>query len=239
MNKISIAVVGIILLAGSWYLFSHYLPTHNGVSAVNDEIATLEAELAAIDAQVQAGTLSPEAAVAARAKIADRLASVDAVIKKTTIRDLNPEQREKLRQALTKLNNVLQTYQASLTKVEAAAEVALAEKPELNRKGGRRSIAVVIQDIVETVQDEVSDIADSLEDFVDEVVDDIQDAVDDITDDDSSDDTASTTDEEETEENNDQEADDNSGDETADDDTSIEVDSETEVTATTTTDTVQ
>jgi len=164
MNKIIAAVVVVlIVLVAGWYLFTTPSVT-DYTNTVDTEISELETELAALDAQVTAGTLSESDATAAKVQIVTRLNAINTAASASERAALTPAQRIQLVEGLERLKVILVTYRDTLTSIEVSADET-AVTAELNRRGGsyNRSkplnlvIADAIADVEETVQDSVQD----------------------------------------------------------------------------------
>lgn len=165
MNKILIGVGFAALVVLGWFLvFQGDTVTY--VAEVNNEVAALEAELAEIEAAVQAGTLTPEAAAEAQVKIAARLEAINGAIASSEKVELSSSQRTQLMDGLDRLKDILTKYQATLVVVdEVVMELPPAERPQLNRSNGGRasSIVAVIADTVEVVEEHVEEVVEEYE----------------------------------------------------------------------------
>ena len=164
MNKIIAAVVVVlVVLVAGWYLFTTPSVT-DYTNTVDTEISELETELAALDAQVTAGTLSESDATAAKVQIVTRLNAINTAASASERATLTPAQRIQLVEGLERLKVILVTYRDTLTSIEVSADET-AVTAELNRRGGsyNRSkslnlvVADAIADVEETVQDSVQD----------------------------------------------------------------------------------
>ena len=122
---LAIALIG----GGIWFLAN----TANEYEiVVGDEISELEAELAAIDARVEAGDLSPEAALVARTNIISRLDTINAQMQAAGRASLTSAQKQQLNDALSRLKRVLVTYSDTLNVVDTVA----AADSRTSRSGG-------------------------------------------------------------------------------------------------------
>lgn len=161
MNKIVIGVLLLAALAGGWYLF-HGATTVDYVASVSDEIDTLETELVALEVAADAGTLTPQKAAEAQAKVAARIEAINTALAQSDKESgLTAAQRKQLLAALTKLKGLFIEYRSVLTVVdETAAELSETErriyypKSDGTRVGVTALIAEAI-DSVETVAEEV------------------------------------------------------------------------------------
>lgn len=182
MKKIIIALLVVAVIVAGWFLFTTS-DTIDYVAAVDTEITELENELAALDAEVTAGTLSEADATAAKVRIVTRLNSINTAATESERAQLTPAQRVQLVEGLERLKNILITYQATLTVVENTA-VETEVQAELTRNGGsyNRSkhlslvVADTIDDVEETVQDSVQDYEPDLmlDEVISEVVEDTE-----------------------------------------------------------------
>jgi len=84
------------------------------VATVDDEVAKLELDLAALDK----ASLSKAEAASARNKITSRLDTINASLAASKARELSPAQEQMLNDGLTDLQQVLLEYQSTLTALE-------------------------------------------------------------------------------------------------------------------------
>jgi len=159
MNKIVI-VIGIIAIALiGWLLFSS--ESVNYIAEVNNEVTALEAELAEIEAAVQAGVLTPEDAAVAQTRI---VARIDAVSTMTTAGQrvkYTDAQRAQLVEGLERLKQILIKYQSTLTVIDSTVlELPEAERPILHRRGGGsgKALATIAAETIAAVEDQIEDI---------------------------------------------------------------------------------
>jgi len=161
MNKIIIAIVAIIAIGIGWFILNPG-DTFDSVVYIDQEITQLENELAALDAQVTAGTLTPAQATAAKVRIITRLDAINAAATDSEKVQLTPEQRTSLAEGLLRLKDALVRYQATLTVVDDTA-VEADVKAQLQQGSSRSSrklnliVADTIEDVEETVQDSIQD----------------------------------------------------------------------------------
>ena len=163
MNKIFLALAIVAAIAIAWFILNPG-DTFDYVVTVDSEISQLEDELATLDAQVAAGTLTQEQATDAKVKIVTRLNNINVAASDSEKAQLTPAQRAQLVEGLERLKVILITYRDTLATVEASADETTVTA-ELNRRGGSynrsKSLSLVVADTIadveETVQDSVQD----------------------------------------------------------------------------------
>jgi hypothetical protein len=163
MNKLFLALAIVAAIAIAWFILNPG-DTFDYVVTVDSEISQLEDELATLDAQVAAGTLTEAQATDAKVKIVTRLNNINAAASDSEKAQLTPAQRAQLVEGLERLKVILITYRDTLATVEASADET-AVTAELNRRGGSynrsKSLSLVVADTIadveETVQDSVQD----------------------------------------------------------------------------------
>jgi hypothetical protein len=163
MNKLFVILAIVAAIAITWFILNPG-DTFDYVVTVDSEISQLEDELATLDAQVAAGTLTEAQATDAKVRIVTRLNNINAAASASERAQLTPAQRVQLVEGLERLKVILITYQRTLSTVEASANEATVTA-ELNRRGGsyNRSkplnlvAADTIASVEETVQDSVQD----------------------------------------------------------------------------------
>ena len=132
---------------------------------IDSEVTELEAELAELEAAVEAGTLSPEAAAEAQVRISARLESIVNAVETDAKATLTDAQRSQLSAGLERLKNTLVQYQSTLVAIDTSvAQLDEAARPVL-RRGGRavRNISTAAMETVDDIQETAEDI---LEDYV-------------------------------------------------------------------------
>lgn len=181
MNKIIIGtgVVAIIAIS-SLFLFNNN--TLEYVATVDDEITQLENELASLGVSVTLGTLSPNDATKAKAKIVTRIDAINAATSASQKAQLTDAQRVQLIDGLNRLKQVLIKYNATLIAVdEAILTLPENQRPKLNRGNGggsRNSLAIIATETIEIVEKQVEEITDDITDeeimnsVIDETADD-------------------------------------------------------------------
>jgi hypothetical protein len=180
MNRIIIGVLAFLAIAIGWFILNPE-DTFDYVVHIDQEVEQLENELAELDTQVAAGTLTPAQATAAKVQIIARLDAINNSAVESEKIQLTPEQRTQLANGLLRLKDALVKYQATLNVVEDTA-VEAEVKAQLNpgHRGGGRHLNLVVADTIdaveETVQDSIQDYeADAeLDAQVDEVVAEIE-----------------------------------------------------------------
>jgi len=169
MNKIFLGIVILAAVAVGWFILNPG-DTFDYVVTVDSEITELENELADIEVQVAAGTLTEEQATAAKVRIITRLDAINTAADQSERAQLTPAQRTQLMEGLERLKVILVTYQGTLATVEASADETEV-RAELNRRGGSYTrskplnvvVADTISDVEETVQDSVQDYESNVE----------------------------------------------------------------------------
>lgn len=183
------SIVVVIVLLGAWYFSGTDEATY--VAEIDGEVQALETELAAIEAQVAAGTLTPEEAVAARSRIEMRLDAINASVSTAQRARLNESQRQQLLAALDRLRGTLEGYRATLTVVE---ETAATRSPR-SSSGSRRTLIEQLTEALDELEEQVEELVEEYEE-ADENDDSGDDESEDTTDEEVNDDTATSTEEE-------------------------------------------
>ena len=161
MNKIIIGVVALIAIGIGWFILNPG-DTFDYVVNIDQEVTQLENELATLDAQVAAGTLTPAQATEAKVRIITRLDSINTSASESEKKQLTPEQRTQLANGLLRLKDALVRYQATLSVIEdTAVEADVKAQLKSGHSGGSRHLNLIvadtIDDVEETVQDSVQD----------------------------------------------------------------------------------
>lgn len=166
MNKIIIGVLLLMAIAGGWLLF-HGATTVDYVADVSDEIDALETELIALEVAADAGTLSPEKAAEAQAKVAARIEAINTALAQSDKESgLTAAQRRQLLVALSKLKGLFIEYRSVLTVVDETAAVLSPEERKIYyAKGGGRSASAGVTALI-------AEAIDSVESLAEEVVED-------------------------------------------------------------------
>ena len=157
MNKIIIGGAILAVLAIGWFILSPG-ESFDYVTNINQEVTQLENELAQLDAQVTAGTLTAEQATKAKVRIITRLDTISESAKASEKTKLTPTQREQLANGLLRLKDALVSYQATLAAVDQAA-IDTEVTRQLNTSNGRssRHLTLIVADTIEAVEDTVID----------------------------------------------------------------------------------
>lgn len=153
MNKIIISIGVLVIAIFGWLAFQENTVYY--VATIDNEVTELEDELVKIDAEVQAGTLSPEAATVARVSIVTRLEKINTAVAESKSKELTPEQQKMLVDGLNRLKEILVKYKTTLTVVEDTATI----KTDITSSNGRRhtSITAVLNETIDTVEENVID----------------------------------------------------------------------------------
>ena len=160
MNKILVAI-GLILLAGIvWFMFQGSSVSYT--ATFENEVMALEEELSSLEAEVAAGTLSPEKAAQAQVRIVSRLNAINDSVQSSNNAKLNTEQKTQLLKGLDTLSRILSKYSSTLVSIDASV-MTLPEnqRPKLNVRGstsGSQSIAAAVAETVSTVVEHAEDV---------------------------------------------------------------------------------
>ncbi len=160
MYKVIIGVVSVFLLflAVSFFIAS---PEVEYVANVDEQITELESELVLIEAQVQAGTLSPEAAAIAQAKIFTRLDSIQASVDGKADVKLSDAQRAMLVAGLDRLKDVLVQYKSTLVAVDQEVlKLPESERPKAKGSNRGKNLATIVDETIEVVEEHVEEVVD-------------------------------------------------------------------------------
>ena len=168
MNKLITLIIIVAAIAIAWFILNPG-DTFDYVVTVDNEITQLENELAELDAQVAAGTLTESEATEAKVRIITRLDAINTAATNSEKAQLTPEQRAQLVAGLDRLKVILVTYQDTLTTIEATADDTAVQARVRRGSSVNNSrhlnliVADVINDVEETVQDSVQDYEPNLE----------------------------------------------------------------------------
>jgi len=157
MSKIIIAVVALIAIGIGWFILNPD-DTFDYVVSIDQAVTELETELAELDAQVAAGTLTSEQATEAKIKIITRLDSINEAATKSEVMQLTVEQRTQLANGLLRLKDALVRYQATLDVIEdIAVEADVKARLSAGHSGGSRHLSLIVADTIEDVEETVTD----------------------------------------------------------------------------------
>jgi len=157
MSKIIIAVVALIAIAIGWFILNPG-DTFDYVVNIDQEVTQLETELADLDSQVAAGTLTSEQATAAKVRIITRLDAINKAATDSEQLQLTPEQRTQLANGLLRLKDALVRYQATLDVVEdTAVEADVTAQLKSGQSGGSRHLTLIVADTIDDVEETVQD----------------------------------------------------------------------------------
>lgn len=148
--------MGVVLITGVvawWFLVNSGTVTF--VSHFSEEVAALQMELELIEAEIVAGTLTPQAASAAQARIESRLTAITEASVSMQAETLTPALRAELIAGLEKLRQILITYQDTLQTVdEQVATLPAAERPL--SQTGNNSVRMQIVTVIEILDEQLS-----------------------------------------------------------------------------------
>lgn len=149
------------------------------VADVEEDIETIESEMAHASAMIEGGTLSEDEAFELRSKLVSRLQSVQSTMARAeTNTSLTPAQLESLKGSLTRLAAALTTYRDSLLKLDTLA--ANSSKSKKYANGRSQNVAKdseplalesIIVDTIQVVEEHIEEV--SGEEVSEEVIEDI------------------------------------------------------------------
>ncbi len=154
MKSISIIVAIVATGLIGWFLFQPDTVTY--VATIDSEVSALETELAAIEVEIQNGTLTNQEAIAARTKIMTRLETISGASNSSTQAQLTPAQQAQLSAGLDRLKKVLIDYQSTLLNIDSQADVVITDEnnsaPRLNPRGSNSStLRLAVLGTIETM----------------------------------------------------------------------------------------
>ena len=157
MNKIIIGVVVLVAVAIGWFILNPG-DTLDYVVTIDQEVAVLEVEFAELNAQIAAGTLTPEQATAAKIRIITTLDAINASASASESIQLTPAQREQLANGLIRLKDALISYHATLNAVDDLA-VTADVNTQLQKGNGRSSqhLSLIMADTIDSYEQTVTD----------------------------------------------------------------------------------
>lgn len=149
------------------YVLKEWFGNVSYTANVADGITQLEAELADIDAQVMAGTLTPDQAYERKVRIAAQVEVLTSSIAGAKSRTLTREERLSVAASLERLKGALEKYRDSLIALDDQASKS--KKSKRGGGGGSKTIIDAIKDTVDDFQEYVEDVMND-----DDVVDDTE-----------------------------------------------------------------
>jgi len=166
MNKIFIGIGLIIIATIGWFLTKE--KTVNHVEVIDDQVSSLETELAEIETAVRAGELTPQEAAQAQIKIVSRIEAINLATVAGQMTGLSDAQRVQLVAALERLKLTLIKYQITLMTVdEKVLELPESERPKLSRAGkGERD-----KPLVSIVAEAIAEVEEQIENIIEDITD--------------------------------------------------------------------
>lgn len=166
MNKMIIGLSVVIVLAFGWLAFQG--STTGYVATIDDEVTQLETELAQTEADIQAGTLTPDEATVVRAALAVRLDKINVAVEESQSKNLSSRQQAVLVDGLARLKDILVKYQSTLNFVENTATV----KPPLSSSKGktRNTVAAVMSETILAVEQTAIQVVDDYVPYIPETI---------------------------------------------------------------------
>ncbi|MCA9366493.1 hypothetical protein KC722_02845 [Candidatus Kaiserbacteria bacterium] len=180
MKKITLLALVVVAVAFSamvataqpgdslYWMKAYVTGTQSYVASIDDELDQLETELAAVEAGIADGTLTPAEAVAAKEHIVSRMNSIQGAVSGADNAKLTPAQKAQLSAALDRLTTILVTYKDSITTVDT---IATAEEKKRSGGSSKKSIADVVTDTVGTLEDHVEEVTGEEQDASDVIED--------------------------------------------------------------------
>lgn len=148
--------MGMMLIAGAigWWFFVDN-DTVSYATSFSNEVAALETELIGLEAEIVAGTLTPQEAGAAQARIEARLEALTDASALAQAEVLTPAERTALLAGLDQLKVILITYQDTLQTVdEQVAALPDAERP--TAPTGNGSIRLQVVAAIEVINEQLA-----------------------------------------------------------------------------------
>ncbi len=161
MKNIYIGLGILVVIVIGWLSFFNDAYEYNAVT-VDEEITALENDLAGLDVEVTAGTLTPEKALASHVKITNRVDTISSAMQESNKANLTAEQKVQLSAGLERLKNILLKYQTTLVAVDTSVQtLPEAQRPKSKHGGGNltlvEAVTVSVSEVEEVVSDEVDD----------------------------------------------------------------------------------
>jgi len=168
MKKIIIIILAVLALGAiGYYVTNSNDEMPDGMSAdaeiqtLANAVITTEQELKELEVQVTNGTLTPTAAIAARAKLETRLETLTTAFSNSEKYSLTQIQREAMVATLDTIKNVLVRYQDTLVAVDTIA----ANDTSNSSSGKRGFVGSITKAFVKTVSDLQVEIQDTVRDY--------------------------------------------------------------------------
>jgi hypothetical protein len=152
-KSIVLLIIGLIVIVGGAYLLM--MPSNDYEVVIVDQVSELEQQLAALEGQVSAGTLTPEQATAAQTAIKAKLAEINAGMSSAGQGKLTEAQKTQLRLGLERLQQTLINFQSTLVAIDTTAA-----KDENAAQGAGATLTSYIIDIIDSVEDVVETVVD-------------------------------------------------------------------------------
>lgn len=146
MNKLIIGLGILVIAVFGWLAFKEN--TIYYVATIDNEVTELEEEIINIKTEAQAGTLSPEAATAAKLSITTRLDKINLTIAESNKTKLASAQQKVLLDSLDRLKYILSRYWDLLIIVEHTATSGKRITPAF-----AETIEIVEGNVVDVVED--------------------------------------------------------------------------------------
>jgi hypothetical protein len=157
MNKLILGfgLLGVVLVG--WILFGSN--TAEYVASVTDDVAELESNLVAIEADIQAGTFTPQAAAQAQIKIVAKIDSINQAASAGQSATLTDAQRVQLINGLERLRVILTKFQATLIAVDQSVQsLPEADRPKFSgRSNGSTTAVSAASEVAEIAEVQVAD----------------------------------------------------------------------------------
>jgi len=128
-----------------WFTISY-------VADINLQVELLEERLAEVETLVKEGKLTPELAGEAQAKIISKIQTINESTKATYISDLSAKDKQRLSEALGRLQVALIKYKDSLATLDVEAK----KSSKRNGSGGGKSTAAVVGEAIIELSEEAS-----------------------------------------------------------------------------------
>lgn len=173
MKILLAGIIGFVVVASALFYVASLSNSVSYTQTLETEITELETELAAIEASVQAGTLTPEKAAQAYTDLTQRFTSIQRATQNTSIWSrLSEEERAAVRESALKLQELLVWYSGTLDAIDNQVASLPAETERRLRTGGSSSLRSVALDttaaLVETIDTITTEVTELTDEFVSE-----------------------------------------------------------------------